>query len=180
MGEQPILLKAFEELVAFRAEISADLKQLEKGPILNVAAVKDVKIILEQNNPAVYLLEVIQKYGLNYRISQRYDTLEDLYKIIHASLLQKSSVLTYEIDRKKEKEGLLDKEFNVSLLYEADGLIREVNCYGEKIFHNEFKEDNSGNKEPLSETFSLDSFFLHHQSLLFTPQSELQDSWTLD
>ena len=158
MGEKAILSKAFEDLEELRAEIFKDLHTLGNGPIFNVAAAKDGKPAAEKNNPAVYLLEVIQKYGLDYRISQR-DTIEDLYKILQGSLILKNSALTYETDREKEKEGLLDKEFNVSLIYEADGLIREVHCVGGRIIHNEFKEDNSGIKEPLREVFSLDSFF---------------------
>jgi energy-coupling factor transporter ATP-binding protein EcfA2 len=105
----------------------------------------------------VYIFEIIQKYKLKVNTS-RSSSISGIYRIVSAELLSEISDLEHEIKRERLKEKLLDKEFNVSMLYEVNGEIRELLCEGGKVEHYKFDQKRDGVKVAFDD-FSLDSFF---------------------
>lgn len=108
-------------------------------------------------NLEIFIFDIIQKYGLKITPS-RASSISGIYRLVAAELQNEISDLKNEIDKEKLKETLLNKEFNVSVLYEVDGEIMELLCGEGKVEHYKFENGDDTEKLPFDE-FNLNSFF---------------------
>lgn len=153
-GEEPILNKAFMDLENRRYNL---LKK--RNDLIAAAQIHKEDFIAEIkadpiSNLDFYILELIQEYDMEIDTS-RADSMRGIYKIVSGNLKSLISDLSREIDREKEQDVQLEKEFNISMLYELDGNIREIECNNRKISHFIFKDD----AKLEWHAFTLDSFF---------------------
>lgn len=107
-------------------------------------------------NIDVFTFDLVQKYELDINVA-RASSISGIYRIVSAALQSKISDLENEITKEKTKEKLLDTKFNVSILYEVDGGVRELLCSKGKVEH--YKFENGHGAKVLFEDFSLNNFF---------------------
>jgi hypothetical protein len=156
-GTTPLLGKALYYLEHQRRLMTEDQNALIVGADLPGAAELRTVKITKIENLEVFTFDLVQKYELEINVS-RASSISGIHRIVSAALQSEISDLENEIEKEQMKEKLLDKEFNVSILYEVDGEIRELLCTKGKVEHYKFENGHEAEKV-LFEDFSLNSFF---------------------
>ncbi|WP_264529233.1 ATP-binding protein [Flavobacterium sp. N502540] len=156
-GEEPLLNKAFGYLQYQKNTAEQHRRSLIHAAKLPGFEKLDAEKTKKIDNLEVYIFEIIRENELKINAS-RFSSLPQIYEHVSAQLQNRISDLDFEIEQEKAKESLLDESFNVSVLYETGGEIRELLCRGGEVEHSRFDQKLDGAKFPL-ENFSLNDFF---------------------
>jgi len=152
---EPFLEKSYQNMEYRKKQLTEVHKNLTEAVSKMEEFVDDQRKADQEKQMDLHILRIIQEHSLDVNFS-RTDSIKGVYRIALGQLLTKISDLDYQISREKESEEFLDEQFNVSLVYQADGKIKELRCCEGKIEH--YKFDKVGSKIP-EDNFNLESFF---------------------
>lgn len=156
-GENALLNKAWGYLQHQRDKAEQHRLSLILTAKLHGFEKIDKEKVKEIENLEAYIFEIIRENELKIN-SRRYSSFSQVCRHTASQLLNRISDLNNEIQKEKAKEALLDKSFNVSVLYETEGEVRELLCRDGVVEHFRFDQQSDGGKFPLEE-FSLNGFF---------------------
>lgn len=156
-SREPFLEKGHGHMEYQKGLMTADYDKLTEAISIMESSGIDKIERAQEKYFGMDIFKIIQKYDLTIDPS-RADSMIGVYRIARGNLGNKISDLDYQIRKEKDREILLDEQFNVSVIYESDGKIKELSCRNGKIEHYRFNKLKGGAKVP-DEDFSLEYFF---------------------
>lgn len=156
-NQTPFLEKSYQHMEYQNKQMGNDWKKLVDAVSKLETLSVDDRMAEQERQINLYTLELIQKYDIHIN-TFRTDSFYGICRIVAAELRTKMSDLDNQINIEKEREKLLEEGFNVSIVYEADSEIMELNCFNGKIEHYKFDKRREGLKSKV-DSFNLKTFF---------------------